>query len=408
MFFKKPFSRYLMIFTCSLLLFKHLNTHAISLLSGIFDLNPKYSKYMGSYLFCVNEKNAWDWHWAKPNLHSTDSWAPSDKYGFWLKGSLWILNVREYNMHSALEISTESSRQKRVALDANQNSHPSYYTGSHSNPICSKLVKYCTDSYGPDYTHVGASGYDLAITDWGYIKADGSICPNWDMPNGFAINDNSGMHYSQLLGNLTIDALSSGPLEFDGLPGEIPVSATIAAPEVSATTADPMVTTNSISKSSGGNPLREIPYTDARNNNQNSIQESNESVDPTAQNNRNTNENEWTTVRKRPAYSAKDKIIKRANELILKLKNNPTAFVQESNGRFSNFPVNGKKLLPENGIYYKFDIPSHEQIGRGKKRLVIDKVTHHWWYTGDHYISFPFSYQSLELNKNTFKMLGQL
>lgn len=335
------------------------------------------SKKMGSYLFCVNKDDPYDWQWAKPNLHSTDSWAPPDENGFWLNGKLWILNIRQYNAHSALQIRHENERNKREAIYPNRivTSMPKV---TEPNPICTKLVNVCMQSFGMKFSHVGASGYSLAASDWGYIKAGNEICPNWNMPNGFILDTTSGYSIDQLLFELLIDTLTSGPLEIDALPAENMVSSRIASfhsltsREISR---EPLDTGNA-------QPLNEL-----QNANPNNINER-----PKVKK-KNKNEG-WTTVRKLVRQSSKDKIASQAQDLIQKLEDNPLAFDNEK--RFYNFPVNGKKLLPEKGYYYEFDVISNEHDGRGKRRIVIDKNSRKWWYTDDHYISFSFSYADYE------------
>ncbi|WP_397601988.1 hypothetical protein [Silvanigrella sp.] len=78
---------------------------------------------LGSYLFCVNQNNSWDWEWSKPNKLQNIVWAPADAEGFWIKGSVWILHTPEFNEHSTLSVNLEgmpvrlnSNRIKRHAI----------------------------------------------------------------------------------------------------------------------------------------------------------------------------------------------------------------------------------------------------------------------------------------------------
>ncbi|APJ02726.1 ribonuclease domain-containing protein [Silvanigrella aquatica] len=82
-------------------------------LSGLNNPPPKSDPYyiegLGSYLFCVNKNDSSKWEWAKPNLNPNPkfTWAPRDENGYWIKGSLWIAQILNHDLHTGFKVHFE-------------------------------------------------------------------------------------------------------------------------------------------------------------------------------------------------------------------------------------------------------------------------------------------------------------
>ena len=184
---------------------------------------------LGSYLFCVNQNNSWDWKWANSNKLQNILWAPADNEGFWIKGSVWVLNTSEFNEHSTLSVNLEgmplhsnSNRVKRHAISEDNKIQTPFVL----NSVCQTLVQTCVKEFGENYTHVGAAGHALARTDWGYIVADNQVCPNWNIPKGLVLHSESGYSLQGMIGQIAVDIVAGGPEEKINALDKISISST--------------------------------------------------------------------------------------------------------------------------------------------------------------------------------------
>ncbi|APJ04938.1 ribonuclease domain-containing protein [Silvanigrella aquatica] len=295
--------------------------------------------FAGSYLFCANENG--DSKWANPNQNNNDSWAPPDENGFWLKGSLYIVNAPK-QLHSALSIdlSESKSRNKRAsANDFNQRPHTiNDNDHSRSVQVCRKLITTCQSSFGNEYKFVGAASHSLAATDWGYIAADNIVCPNWDYKEGLSLLAEEGSSIGAFLGDLVIDTVASGPFPEKGV--------------------------GIVSKPNTAKGIK-VP-----------------SVKPSG-----TKENP------KPSFNRKNVVDADGFTLVQSKPDIPyRAYEHSDNINFSSTNIkkykNHSKALPEGGNYYEIDIPFEGQNGRDAKRVVVDRNTGKRWYTKDHYDSF--------------------
>ncbi|APJ03568.1 hypothetical protein [Silvanigrella aquatica] len=173
--------------------------------------------YAGSYLFCANSKG--ESHWAQPNLNHNLSWAPLDSRGFWLKGSLYIVDSSK-SLHSGLKIDFSqnlNNRNKRANIyeQEKQEKNMLYYNNSNAMKVCQYLISNCQNSFGKDYQYIGAASYDLAVTDWGYIISENIVCPNWDFHQG--LNIKIGYSAGEMVFENVFGILASGPLPEKGL-----------------------------------------------------------------------------------------------------------------------------------------------------------------------------------------------
>ncbi len=125
----------------------------------------------GSYLFCVNDNDPADWAPGPKNLKGVLGFENQGSSGS-TQGS-WIDGVAKLNKyaHSVLDVSYV------------------YKNFDEAQKFCTALKNSCTEKWGTNYAHVGASGASIPYSVWGYVSVnykdtDGSIknsvCPNWN------------------------------------------------------------------------------------------------------------------------------------------------------------------------------------------------------------------------------------
>ncbi len=172
---------------------KFINLKKIYLLASIFFIENAYS---GSYLFCVNENNTKEYHWAPPNT-VTYEWAHPDLKGFWLPGSLVLFN---HPIHDGLNITAKGKlphRYKRSLgeWDMFDTGHRDMISEDQllqeeadereSYNVCKILVDTCVSNFGNDFKLIGAASHGIAESDWAYVSVNHNICPNWNYPKGY-------------------------------------------------------------------------------------------------------------------------------------------------------------------------------------------------------------------------------
>ncbi|WP_397599872.1 hypothetical protein [Silvanigrella sp.] len=146
--------------------------------------------FSGSDLFCVNQNNTWDAKWLKLSQGDGKYELGESYHGYyWLKGSLYIVNDTDINLHDGLKLEKNN------------------YQNAQS--VCNSFISTCQKNFGNDYRYVGVAGYSLAATDWGYIIVDDFICPNWNTPNGHHIKNQQSV--GNLIADIGIGVATSGP-----------------------------------------------------------------------------------------------------------------------------------------------------------------------------------------------------
>ena len=351
---------------------------------------------LGSYLFCVNKNNSMDWKWAKPNKQSNIIWAPSDNEGFWIKGSVWILNTPEFNEHSTLFVNLEGmpvnlnhNRIKRHAIDDGRRIQIPFIL----NSVCQTLIQTCVSEFGENFRHIGAAGHALARTDWGYVVADNQVCPNWNISNGLELNSESGYSLQGLAGQLALDIAAGSPEEKISMVDKLPVSVATpsnnAHPSVFDNGIPKKITSNTLVTNENLNPTTNINVNNSHANNNLHPQNRDPAVSSVIENNLsesgNYNNNQWTTITKRS--SIPDRAKNRYKDIQdFYQRNNYYPSPKEFKNREGLIKDANGNII--NGDLLEYDIPYPGQLARDKKRIVVQKYTNNWWYTKDHYNSF--------------------
>ncbi len=354
--------------------------------------------FAGSYLFCSNVKS--EWHWAyKPNKEKKSQ----EKEYYWLHGSLNIVNA-PVMLHSALKLefdednikqknesffdelkNTFLSRKKRASFNHQNNNYeffPSDVASQRGISTCNDLVNHCTQSFGPSFHFVGAAVYSLASSDWRYVIADNVICPNWHYPSGLVTDS---MTVGNLIGQIAIDTLTSGPIE---KPGVLVGESSAGVGEMA------MGGIHSVEQTSVAEGL-----TPAAQNTAEGVQKPSYAsmAKATSMNELNKEVGEFhrtgslrvSTIRKMGiparAYNISEKINFRTAK------------------RFMNY----ERRIKEVGEFYEIDIPldpRDRDQPRDAKRVVVNKLNGNRWYTNNHYESFrdmgPISPEILAQLKN--------
>ncbi|APJ03566.1 hypothetical protein [Silvanigrella aquatica] len=170
------------------------------------------TSFAGSYLFCVDDEN--NWQWAKPNTDYKFEWAPYYENGFWLNGKLHIVDT-EKSLHSALAIDLPPSRNKRASInDIEKNKTFIDEFNSPGKRVCDLLVAACQKSVGQNYKYIGAASHSLAESDWGYVLAGDAICQNWDFKQHKKYT--GGYTPEEIILDNVIGIATSGPLPEKG------------------------------------------------------------------------------------------------------------------------------------------------------------------------------------------------
>ncbi|WP_186644763.1 ribonuclease domain-containing protein [Fluviispira vulneris] len=338
--------------------------------------------FAGSYLFCSNDKS--EWHWAyKPSSQQNHQ----EKEYYWLHGSLNIVNA-PVMLHSALKLDFAEdnmhqtdenifygikikglNRKKRASLSQHNNNYdffPSDAASQRGISKCRELVNHCTNSFGPSFHYVGAAGYSIAITDWGYVIADNIICPNWHYPSGL-ITDT--MSVGSLIGQIALDTLTSGPIE---KPGVLVGESSAGVGEIA------MGAVHSIEQTSIGEGLTPEAHNSAQGPQMPSYASMAKAVSMSDLNSggsefHRTGSLRNSTIRKMGiparAYNASEKIDFKTAK------------------RFMNY----ERRINETGEFYEIDIPldpRDKDQSRDAKRVVVNKLNGNRWYTNDHYLTF--------------------
>jgi hypothetical protein len=108
--------------------------------------------WRGSYLFCVNEYNTYNWEWAKENqnfnmFHKKGTLESSR--GIWIRGNL------AFNKHAA------------PVLDVNH----TFETVKEANEFCDALVNQCKSlDDSKKFALVGVASYSIPYSSWGLVS----------------------------------------------------------------------------------------------------------------------------------------------------------------------------------------------------------------------------------------------
>ncbi|APJ02682.1 hypothetical protein [Silvanigrella aquatica] len=143
-------------------IYSNINTHAHEL---------------GSYLFCVNQNNLYDWKWAPESSDGIENFnqlaTSPDNRGTWINGT------GGHNKYFNQEL--------RVLQDFN--------SVEEARDFCSQLQKKCTNAYGGEFKYVAVASWSVSVLIWTYIKVfyyenkdnkrikNGVYCPNWHYLN---------------------------------------------------------------------------------------------------------------------------------------------------------------------------------------------------------------------------------
>lgn len=153
---------------------KNLSSSCVLGLSSLFSFSAHADwdfsslDYRGSFLFCVNEDNKYQWEWAKENTdkefkNSYDKIATLESSrGTWLRGML------AYNNRGS------------AVLDVKH----TFDNFKEAKAFCSALVKTCTDQFGEKYSNVGVSSYVIPPYRWGLISVKYKVDTNENIPVG--------------------------------------------------------------------------------------------------------------------------------------------------------------------------------------------------------------------------------